>query len=116
MPVQREKSGRGCVAARLDGRGRLLGNEKQESSVQTTSRACMMQAPLEGFIMPRSEAFLVLVLFLLAPDRPPPKEPPEPDPPVPNLAGLSNWGQIEQLGKKVIVFGHSHWTAEGEFD
>lgn len=58
---------------------------------------------------------ILLLLFLLTPDRPPPKGPPEPDPPPPNIAGISNWGQIDQTGKKVWVFGHPHWHAEGEF-
>lgn len=58
--------------------------------------------------------FVVLLLIFLVPDRPSPKGPPEPDPPIPNLAGICNWGQIDQTGRKVVVFGHSYWHAEGD--
>lgn len=60
--------------------------------------------------------FALLLLTLLAPDRPPPKDAPVPDPPIPNVAGLCNWGQIEQDGRNVLVFGHPHWTASGKLD
>lgn len=60
--------------------------------------------------------FVLLLLALLAPDRPPPKAPPEPDPPVPNIAGISNWGTIEQEGRSFVILGHAVWSATGRIE
>lgn len=33
---------------------------------------------------------------------------------LPDLAGPSNWGQVAQDGRKLIIYGHPHWSATGE--
>lgn len=60
---------------------------------------------------------LIGVLFALlayradgAPDRPAPKVPDV----IPNVGGLSNWGFVEQNGRKLKIVGHPLWEGTGE--
>jgi hypothetical protein len=45
-----------------------------------------------------------------APDRQAPKVPDV----IPNVGGLSNWGFVEQNGRKLKIVGHPIWEANGE--
>ena len=54
----------------------------------------------------------LLVLFLLAPDRPPPDKKPVPDPPLPVLSGPSRFGDITQDGRAFRISGRT-WSGSG---